>query len=110
MGYGTGFWLARRGEAVPPPRSATPTRSCRGAKRRVSASVLEAPLPPPRGDLPRPQREPELQAVARVAQVAAGQLLDAAHAVAQRVAVDAQPRGGVGPAAVGLDESAEGGH
>ena len=60
-----------------------------------------------RDQLPRPQRQPELDAVPRGAQVAAGQLLDAADPVAQRVAVAVQLARGALPLAVLLDERLE---
>src|SRR5436309_2359104 len=59
---------------------------------------------------PAAQRQPELDAVARGAQVAAGQLLDLADAVAQRVAVAVQPPRRRLPLAVGLDERLERSH
>ena len=51
-----------------------------------------------------PQREPELHAVEAARQVAAGELLDLAHAVAQRVAVHEQLRGRRLPSRVVLQE------
>src|SRR4051794_10001415 len=61
-------------------------------------------------DLAPAQGEPELDAVAGGAQVAARELLDLADPVAQRVAVAVEPpRGGL-PLAVALDEGLERGH
>src|SRR6185295_15641844 len=56
------------------------------------------------------QREPEFDAVARGAQVAAGELLDLADPVAQRVAVAVEPARGRLPLAVALDEGLERAH
>src|SRR4051812_10409350 len=61
-------------------------------------------------DLAPAQGEPELDPVARGSEVAAGELLDLADPVAQRVAVAEQaPRGGL-PLAVALDERLERAH
>src|SRR5262249_11768656 len=63
------------------------------ARDRSSGSRATTPAPRDgRGErsvdeLAATQREPELDAVAGVSEAAAGQLLDAAHAVAQRVAM-----------------------
>ena len=53
------------------------------------------------------QRQPQLQPVAGIGGAAAGERLDLADAVAQRVPVDAERGGGLGPAAVGLDVGRE---
>ena len=57
--------------------------------------------------LPRLEGQPELHAVLRAAEVAAGDVLDALHAVAQRVAVHVEPLGGLAPVAVGLEKAGE---
>src|SRR5829696_8162326 len=61
-------------------------------------------------DLAAAQREPELDAVARGGEVAAGELLDLADPIAQRVAVAVEPPGGRLPLAVALDEGLERAH
>src|SRR3954469_17853168 len=61
-------------------------------------------------DLAPAQGEPELDAVARGAEVAAGELLDLADPVAQRVAVAVEPPGSGLPLAVALDERLERAH
>src|SRR5436305_2135923 len=57
-----------------------------------------------RNQLPPPQRQPELDPVARAAEIAPGQLLDPADPVAQRVPVAVQPPRRPFPLAVLLDE------
>src|SRR5215218_4425013 len=61
-------------------------------------------------DLAPAQGEPELDAVAGGAEVAAGELLDLADPVAQRVAVAVQAPGGGLPLPVALDEGLERAH
>src|SRR2546423_246967 len=56
---------------------------------------------------PPPQAQPELDAVACPAEIAAGQLLDSADPVAQRVAVAVQLASGALPLPVRLDEGLE---
>src|SRR5579884_2494861 len=51
--------------------------------------------------------EPELHPLARLVGVASRQLAQALHPVAERVAVDAEPLGGVAPAAAGLEQRRE---
>ena len=112
--------LARRRARRPPPRRASASRSSSSsaatssdsrqvahdrrrdrARRRPRIATLT------RSELPRPQRQPELDPVARAAQVAAGQLLDAADPVAQRVAVAVELARRALPLAVLLDERLE---
>src|SRR6185312_2918378 len=61
-------------------------------------------------DLAPAQRQPELDAVARGAQVASGELLDLADAVAQRMTVAVQASRGRLPLAVALDEGLKRAH
>src|SRR4051794_30978592 len=60
--------------------------------------------------LPPPQGKPEVDPIARGVERAAGELLDAPDAVAQRVAVAEQLLGRPLPLAVGLDEDLERAH
>src|SRR3989440_10257714 len=57
-----------------------------------------------RNQLPPPQRQPELDSVARAAEISPGQLLDPPDPVAQRVPVAVQPPRRSFPLAVLLDE------
>ena len=57
--------------------------------------------------LARLEGQPELHAVLRAAEVAAGDVLDALHAIAQRVAVHVEALGGLAPVAVGLEKAGE---
>ena len=81
-----------------PMMPAAPTTQTRLTARAPAPAALQ---------LVRAQRQPQLQPVAGVGRAAAGQRLDLADPVAQRVPVDAERGGGVGPAAVGLDVGRE---
>src|SRR4051794_7548531 len=76
----------------------TPTLIATPPRRRSRASQRQ---------LPPAQREPELDAVARARQRAAGQLLDAPDPVAQGVSVAEELRRGPLPVAVVLEERVE---
>src|SRR5207248_2430726 len=74
-------------------------------ERRLSCRPLEG-----LDELAAPQRQPEVDAIARRVQRAAGQLLDAADAIAQRVPVAVQLARGALPLPVALDEGLQRAH
>src|SRR4051794_29931632 len=90
------------------PAGVSATRYSSGLISVGTPTFTRAPPPLQSSDkLPPAQREPEVDPVTRVAEVAAGQLLDPADPVAQRVAVAEQLARGALPLAVLLDEHLE---
>src|SRR5271169_2759307 len=90
--------LARARPCRPPRTPGGGPHQKRVARRRSSCQ------------LPSPQRQPELDAVARIGEVAPGELLDAANTVAQRVPVAVQRIGRLLPVPVVLDEHVQRAH